>query len=67
MNAFKDKTVYHIPLFFDSERHNAARHYEAVVQNGTLIITERVENEPQSPIDGGPGVRPKGDKYPDYP
>jgi len=61
MNAYKDKMVYHIPLFFDEERHNLSRYYEAVVQNGTLILTERVANEPK----GTPGRGPHN--YPDYP
>lgn len=60
INAFKDKTMYYIPLAFDEERRlTAVRTYEAIVQNGTLIITETIKDESQSPT----GRRPRTD-YP---
>jgi len=62
MNAYKDKMVYHIPLVFDEERHNRTRRYEAIVQNGTLILTEKVD-EPKVTVSGGRGPH----NYPDYP
>ena len=43
IEAFKEKVVYSIPMYFDHER--ITRFESAIVQNGTLIITTIVENE----------------------